>query len=105
MVVRRTCCLTALNTHDNQHDFFPPHSPQTWYALVANAEFFCNDVQNEALAEQLREKTRYYKEQNNDMDFFLIPNPTWLDAKFPEQGKLVKRPCMALVTPDKMWAE
>lgn len=29
-----------------------------WYALVANAEFFCNDVQNEPLAEQLRERVR-----------------------------------------------
>jgi hypothetical protein len=29
-----------------------------WYGLVANAEFFCNDVQNEPLAEQLRERVR-----------------------------------------------
>ena len=29
-----------------------------WYALLANAEFYFNDVQNEAMAEQLREKKR-----------------------------------------------
>jgi hypothetical protein len=29
-----------------------------WIGLVANAEFFCNDVQNEPLAEQLRERVR-----------------------------------------------
>lgn len=29
-----------------------------WIALVASAEFFCNDVQNEPLAEQLRERVR-----------------------------------------------
>lgn len=33
--------------------------PPQWYALIANAEFFCNDVQNEPLAEQLRERVRY----------------------------------------------
>ena len=36
---------------------------ETWHALVANAEFFFNDAQNEALAEQLREKRRFYREQ------------------------------------------
>jgi len=30
---------------------------------VANSEFMFNDVQNEALAEQLREKKRFYGEQ------------------------------------------
>eukprot|EP00882_Tetradesmus_deserticola_P004462 GHRQ01004707.1.p1 GENE.GHRQ01004707.1~~GHRQ01004707.1.p1 ORF type:complete len:211 (+),score=90.42 GHRQ01004707.1:121-753(+) len=74
-----------------------------WYGLVANAEFFCNDVQNEAMAEQLRERVRYFKEQGREQDFFLVANPTWLDAKFPEQAKQVKRPCMALVSSDKQW--
>lgn len=36
---------------------------EKWYALVANATFMFNDVQNEALAEQLREKKRFYGEQ------------------------------------------
>ena len=78
---------------------------QTWYALVANAEFYFNDVQNEALAEQLREKTRFYKEQNMPLDFFMVPNPTWLDAKFPAQAKQVRRPCVALVSPDELWVK
>jgi hypothetical protein len=77
--------------------------PQTWYALVANAEFFCNDVQNEPLAEQLRERVRYFKEQGRPIDFYMVPNPTWLDAKFPQQGKQVARPCVALVSTDKQW--
>jgi hypothetical protein len=78
-------------------------APQVWYALVANAEFFCNDVQNEPMAEQLRERVRYFKEQGRETDYFLVPNPTWLDAKFPEAGKQVKRPCMALVSTDHQW--
>ncbi|PNW74609.1 hypothetical protein CHLRE_12g490500v5 [Chlamydomonas reinhardtii] len=74
-----------------------------YYALVCNAEWFFMDPQNESVAEQLREKVRFFKEQNKERDFFIVPNPKWLDAKFPEQAKQVKRPCVALVSTDKMW--
>lgn len=70
---------------------------------MANAEFFLNDVQNESVAEQLRERVRYFKEKGRPVDFYLVPNPTWLDARYPEQGKLVRRPCVALVSTDKQW--
>lgn len=76
---------------------------QEWYALVASAEFFFCDPQNESLAEQLRERVRFFKEQNKELDFYIVPNPTWLDAKFPKEAKQVKRPCVALVGTDKMW--
>eukprot|EP00195_Chlamydomonas_chlamydogama_P005944 CAMPEP_0202906886 /NCGR_PEP_ID=MMETSP1392-20130828/40604_1 /ASSEMBLY_ACC=CAM_ASM_000868 /TAXON_ID=225041 /ORGANISM="Chlamydomonas chlamydogama, Strain SAG 11-48b" /LENGTH=222 /DNA_ID=CAMNT_0049595567 /DNA_START=101 /DNA_END=770 /DNA_ORIENTATION=+ len=83
----------------------PSGSTQTkeWYALVANAEFMFNDVQNESMAEQLRERVRFFKEQNRPIDFFFVPEPKWLDTKFPEQAKQVKRPCVALVSTDKQW--
>ncbi|KAG2427874.1 hypothetical protein HXX76_012194 [Chlamydomonas incerta] len=74
-----------------------------YYALVCNAEFFFMDPQNESVAEQLREKVRFFKEQNMERDFFIVPNPKWLDAKFPELAKQVKRPCVALVSTDLMW--
>ncbi|GMH39610.1 hypothetical protein BSKO_07508 [Bryopsis sp. KO-2023] len=77
--------------------------PAEWYAVVANAEFMLNDVQNEPLAEQLRERTRFFKEKSRDIDFYLVPNPVWLDEKYPDKGKLVKRPCVALVSTDKVW--
>jgi Protein of unknown function (DUF2488) len=75
----------------------------TWYALVANAEFMFNNAQNEALPEQLRERRRWFGEQNRELDFFFVSEPAWLDAKFPEKAKQVKRPCVALVSPDKQW--
>lgn len=34
---------------------------QQYYALVANQTFFFNDVQNESIAEQLRERVRFFK--------------------------------------------
>lgn len=92
----------AADVRRNQHAVRAPR-PQEWVALVANAEFFCNDPQNEPLAEQLRERVRYFKEQNREIDFYLVPNPKWLDDKYAAQGKQVRRPCMALVSPDKTW--
>lgn len=77
-----------------------PLQPE-WYALVARAEFFFNDVQNEALAEQLRELKRYYEENGRQLDFFFVSEPAWL-ANFPE-AKAVKRPAVALVSTDKQW--
>lgn len=72
-----------------------------WYALVANADFMLNDVNNESVAEQLREKVRFYKEQEKDLDFFLVCEPEWLDDL--PQAKQVGRPAVAIVAADKMW--
>eukprot|EP01026_Neomeris_dumetosa_P005322 TRINITY_DN1151_c0_g1_i2.p2 TRINITY_DN1151_c0_g1~~TRINITY_DN1151_c0_g1_i2.p2 ORF type:complete len:202 (+),score=25.47 TRINITY_DN1151_c0_g1_i2:41-607(+) len=77
---------------------------KTWYALVASAEFMLNDVQNEAMAEQLREKKRYYEEKGEEIDFFFVCEPAWLEEKFPQQAKQVGRPCLALVSADKVWS-
>jgi len=79
----------------------PSSGTPNWYACCASAEFFFNDVQNEALAEQLRELARYYEEQNREIDFFFVCEPAWLD-KFPE-AKRVGKPAVALVSTDKTW--
>ena len=62
-----------------------------------------HDVQNEAFAEQLRERRRLFQEQDKPLDFFLVSEPAWLDERFPEQGKKVGRPCVALVSTDQIW--
>ena len=62
-----------------------------------------HDVQNEALAEQLRERRRMFGETGKDINFFLVPEPAWLDSKFPAEGKRVGRPSLAIVSPDKTW--
>lgn len=73
-----------------------------WYALVASADFYFNDVQNEALAEQLRELKRYYEEQNREIDFFFVSKPDWLN-KYPDVAKRVNGHPVALVSTDKQW--
>uniref|UniRef100_A0A7R9YQR7 Uncharacterized protein n=1 Tax=Chlamydomonas euryale TaxID=1486919 RepID=A0A7R9YQR7_9CHLO len=74
-----------------------------YYAVVANMNFFFNDVQNESIAEQLRERVRFFKEINREIDFWLVPEPKWLDSKYPDLAKKVARPCVALVSTDKVW--
>lgn len=71
--------------------------------MVANSEFLFNDVQNESLAEQLRERVRYFKEINREIDFYIVPEPKWLDQKYPQEAKQVRRPCAAIMSTDKSW--
>lgn len=78
----------------------PAFSVQKWYACVANAKWMLNDVQNESFAEQLREKTRHYKDTDQELDFFLVCEPEWLDKQHPEEAKKVGRPCVALIGTD-----
>lgn len=40
-----------------------PRPQATWYALIAGAEFWFNDAQNEQVAENLRERVRYLNEK------------------------------------------
>ena len=74
-----------------------------WYAVIANSDFMLHDVQNESFAEQLRERRRMFAEKGREIDFFLVPEPAWLDVKFPDQGKRIRRPSLAIVSPDKIW--
>ena len=43
------------------------------------------------------------QEIGREVDFWLVPEPKWLDAKYPNEAKQVKRPCVALVSTDDMW--
>lgn len=76
---------------------------EVWHALVCNADFLLNDIQNEAVAEQLREKKRFFSEQGKALDFFIVSEPAWLDARFPKEAAQVGRPCVALISTDKIW--
>lgn len=74
-----------------------------WFAVVANAEFMLHDVQNEAFAEQLRERRRLLLERDTQVNFFIVSEPAWLDKHFPDKAKQVRRPCVALVSTDEQW--
>jgi|TARA_B110000977_G_scaffold38255_1_gene51433 hypothetical protein len=61
-----------------------------------------NDENNEHLPEVLRERRRFYREIAREQDFWVVPNPAFLDA-MPDVAKKVKQPCVAVVTTDKVW--
>jgi|TARA_B100000482_G_scaffold19690_1_gene13159 hypothetical protein len=69
---------------------------------VANAEYMLNDENSEHFPEVLRERRRFYRETSKDQDFWIVPNPSFLDA-MPDVKKKVRQPCVAVVTTDKVW--
>lgn len=62
-------------------------SSQTYYYLVASQRFL---LEEEPLAEVLKERTRHYQEQEKGIDFWLVKEPAFLDA--PELA-VVKGKC------------
>ena len=75
---------------------------QKYYFCLANADFMLNDENNEHFPEVLRERRRFYRETNKDQDFWVVPNPAFLDA-MPDVAKNVRQPCVAVVTTDEVW--
>lgn len=37
------------------------------------------------------------------MDFYMVSQPAWLESKFPDLDKRVRKPAVALVATDKTW--
>ena len=56
---------------------------QTYYYLLASQRFL---TQEEPLEEVLRERTRNYREQEKEIDFWLVLQPAFLEA--PEMAAL-----------------
>ncbi len=73
-----------------------------FYYCVANADFMLNDENNEHFPEILRERRRFFKEKSKPQDFWIVANPTFLDAT-PEIKAKIRQPCVAVVTTDKVW--
>ena len=73
-----------------------------FYYCVANADFMLNDENNEHFPEILRERRRFFKEKAKPQDFWIVPNPAFLDA-MPDVKKKIRQPCVAVVTTDKVW--
>ena len=69
---------------------------------MANAEYMLHDENNEHFPEVLRERRRFYRETSKEQDFWVVPNPAFLDA-MPDVKKKVRQPCVAVVTTDKVW--
>ena len=72
----------------------------TTYFFVAASEKFL--TVEEPLEEILKERTRNYKENNKEKDFWLLKNPSFLkSSKFADLSKLVPYPPAAVISTDK----
>lgn len=60
---------------------------KTYYYALASQKFL---IQEEPTAEVLKERTRYYHEQEKEIDFWLVKQPAFLEA--PEM-KDIKNKC------------
>lgn len=71
-----------------------------YHFIVANAKFMLFD--EEHAMELLREKRRYLREKGLPQNFWIVPNPEFLD-NLPDIDKRVAKPCAALVSTDEGW--
>jgi len=60
---------------------------QIYYYVLASQKFL---IQEEPMAEVLKERTRYYHEQEKEIDFWLVKQPAFLES--PEMAE-VKAKC------------
>mgnify|MGYP002777087283 FL=1 len=73
---------------------------QTYYFVVSSQKFFAD----EPLDEVLKERIRYYKEQEKEIDFWLVQQPAFLDA--PELSAVkanCPQPATAVVSTNKQF--
>ncbi|MBD0346646.1 MAG: DUF2488 family protein [Coleofasciculus sp. Co-bin14] len=71
---------------------------QTYYYILASQRFL---LEEEPLEEVLRERTRYYHEQEKELDFWLVKQPAFLEA--PEMAQVKQecpQPAVAIISTD-----
>ncbi|WP_017653231.1 MgPME-cyclase complex family protein [Fortiea contorta] len=71
---------------------------QTYYYVLASQKFL---LQEEPIDEVLKERTRYYHEQEKEIDFWLVKQPAFLDApEFAAIKAQCPQPAVAIVSTD-----
>lgn len=73
----------------------------TFHFIVSNAHYMLNDENTEHFPELLRERRRHFLEKGRAIDFWVVPNPAFLDS-LPD-GNKVQQPSCALVSLDREW--
>lgn len=69
---------------------------QTYYYVLASQNFL---LEEEPLEEVLRERTRYYQEQEKEIDFWLVKQPAFIEASQMSEIKAkCPQPAAAIVS-------
>jgi Protein of unknown function (DUF2488) len=69
---------------------------QTYYYVLASQHFL---IEEEPIAEVLKERIRYYHEQEKEIDFWLVKQPAFLEA--PQMAEIKAkspRPAAAIIS-------
>ena len=70
----------------------------TYYYVLASQKFLLED---EPLEEVLRERRRYYQEQEKEIDFWLVKQPAFLESPdFSEIKARCPQPAVAIIATD-----
>ncbi len=73
-------------------------SPKTYYFVAASQSF----IESEPLQEILEERTRYYQENQRDVDFYLVKQPAFLDLQdLAALANRIKKPAVAVISTDQ----
>jgi hypothetical protein len=75
----------------------------TYYYVAASHEFLYGE-EREPLEEVLRERNRYYQEQEKEIDFWLVPYPAFLEApELTEAKAKCPHPAAAIVSTNEQF--
>ncbi len=74
---------------------------QTYHYLLASQKFL---IEEEPLQEVFDERHRYYRENQKEVDFWLVKQPAFLEA--PEMAEIKKscpQPCVAVISTNQQF--
>ena len=73
----------------------------TYYYVLASQRFL---LEEEPLEEVLRERTRNYQEKNQEINFWLIKQPAFLEAPEMAEAKAkCPQPAVAIISPNRQF--
>jgi len=72
-----------------------------YYFIIASMQFL---VEEEPLEEVLRERSQYYSRTNKSIDFWLLPEPKFLESEaFEPMKSKLSSPSLAIVSTNKIF--
>ena len=98
---RGRLCRAGEAEEASQATLLERNEEQSFHFIVANANYMLNDENTEHFPELLRERRRHFAEKGREIDFWIVPNPAFLDQL--AISSKVQQPSCALVSTDREW--
>ena len=74
---------------------------QTYHYLLASQKFL---IEEEPLQEVFNERHRYYRDNQKEVDFWLVKQPAFLEApEMTEVKKSCPQPCVAVISTNQQF--